>query len=76
MHDKTTIPGDVGERAQLSSRLRPLVSLLASLAFILIFAACEKTTGNSADDAMDQRPAEAIQDAAEDVKDDIDDATN
>ncbi len=41
------------------------------------FAACPKeTVGGKIDDAMNNRPAEKLQDGAENVKDAIKDATN
>lgn len=74
VNNKTSLFSAVARRNRITSRSLSLVAVLAA-SFSL--AACEdKTLGNNIDDAMDNRPAEGLQDAVEDVKDDINDATN
>lgn len=52
-----------------------LLAAVASLAFV---AGCpeDKSLKGKVDDALDRRPAEKVQDKAEDVKDAVKDATN
>ena len=52
--------------------------LTLALAFTALgLAACpEKTLGGHVDDALDNRPAEKVQDKMEDVSDAVKDATN
>ena len=50
--------------------------LLAAAALAFNVSCKEKTLGDKVDDALDQRPAEKIQDAGENVKDAVKDATN
>lgn len=58
--------------------------LLVVLGLVLALAAsmfacgcgCPDTLGGKIDDALDSRPAEKLQDKAEDIRDQIKDATN
>ena len=51
--------------------------LLALVVGAFSLAGCpDKTIGTKIDDALDNRPAEKLQDAVEDVADDVKDATN
>lgn len=51
--------------------------IMIALAATMAFSACKKETiGGKIDDAMDNRPAEKVQDKVEDVKDAVKDATN
>ena len=56
--------------------LNSLLAIAATLTIASTLAGCPKETiGGKLDDALDNRPAEKVQDAAEDVRDDIKRAT-
>lgn len=50
--------------------------LFAGLSILSLAGCPDKTIGNNIDDALDNRPAEKLQDKVEDLKDDVKDATN
>lgn len=56
--------------------MKHLCLLLAAAALAFNVSCKEKTLGDKVDDALDQRPAEKVQDAGENVKDAVKDATN
>lgn len=52
-------------------------AVLSVVVASLALAACPKeTVGGKIDDALDNRPAEKVQDKLEDMKDSVKDATN
>ncbi|MDP2343527.1 MAG: YtxH domain-containing protein [Deltaproteobacteria bacterium] len=57
--------------------MRQQFSLLFLALTVLGLAGCpDETIGGKIDDALDNRPAEKVQDKVEDVKDAVKDATN
>lgn len=53
-----------------------LLLVTASLGLTVLTGCPDKTIGNKLDDALDNRPAEKLQDKVEDVADKVKDATN
>lgn len=77
----TMAPSQTNSQSRIHHSMKYLFILLAALS-ISLFPACEgkkgpvEKAGEKVDDALDNRPAEKLQDAGEDIKDAVKDATN